>query len=265
MKRFALIIFVLLVAGAAVYELAGHASTPASAVSNGTSDPGARSTETSATTEARQYTVLFDVSASRPSGMIAEGERFVDTLIDHMRYGDRLLILQMYEAGVNEGKAELDLTLAKAPDSVILDQDKQLQTDRDGLKEPVHIFFGRAQRATVMHTDILTTLSIASEKISDDKKNELIILSDMLQSSQEFEFEHLKHMPPPNWIAEQKLEGLVRPLYGACVLVVGGDPSTHEGVVVRDFWEKYFEASNAVLNTRNYRTTAPTEISSKCD
>lgn len=265
MKRFALIILVLGITAVAVHELVGHASTPASPVRSGTSDPGVRPANTSATTENSQYTVLFDVSASRPSAMIAQGEHYVDSIIDEMSYGDRLLILQMYEAGVNEAKTELDLHLRKPSDTVILDDDKQLQSDRDALKETVRFFLNQPKRAPVMHTDILTTLSIASEKISDDKKNELIILSDMLQSSKEFEFENLKHMPTPNWIEEQKQEGLVRPLYGACVVVVGADPSRHEGVVVRDFWERYFEASGATLTTRNYRTTPPEGNSSLCE
>lgn len=67
-----------------------------------------------------QYTVLLDVSASRPSAMIANGERFMDTIIDHMSYGDRLLILQMYEAGVNEAKGDLDLPLIKPSESLTL-------------------------------------------------------------------------------------------------------------------------------------------------
>jgi hypothetical protein len=197
--------------------------------------------------------------------MIADGERFMDTIIDHMSYGDRLLILQMYEAGVNEAKGDLDLPLIKPSESLTLDEKEELKTARSVLKEPVHLFVRRAQTRPLMHTDILTTLSIASEQIADGKRNELIVLSDMLQSSKEFEFEHLKRMPPPDWIAEHKQQGLVRPLYGACVIAVGADPSTREGVVIRKFWQKYFEASNATLSTRNYRTTPPSDDSSWCD
>src|SRR5262249_31054215 len=142
---------------------------------------------------------------------------------------------------------------------------EELRTARNVLKEPVHLFFQRAQARPVMHTDILTTLSIASERIDDGKRNELIILSDMLQSSKEFEFEHVMRMPSSDWITEQKQRGLVRPLYGACVLAVGADPSTREGVVIREFWQKYFEASNATLSTKNYRTTPPSSDSSWCD
>jgi len=197
--------------------------------------------------------------------MIADGERYVDAVIDGMNYGDRLVILQMYEAGVNEAKTDLDVSLTKPAYSLALDENEELKTTRNDLKEPVHLFFGRAQTEPVMHTDILTTLSIASEKTSEGKRNVLIILSDMLQSSREFEFEHLKRMPPPGWIAQRTQQGLARPLYGACVVAVGADPSTHEGIVVRQFWQQYFKASNATLSTRNYRTTPPSGDASLCE
>jgi hypothetical protein len=197
--------------------------------------------------------------------MIAEGERYMDALIDRMNYGDRLVILQMYEAGVNEAKTDLDVSLIKPANSLALDENEELKSTRNDLKEPVHLFFQRAQTRPVLHTDILTTLSIASEKVSEGKRNVLVILSDMLQSSREFEFEHLKRMPPRGWIAQRTQQGLTRPLYGACVVAVGADPSTHEGIVVREFWQQYFKASNATLSTRNYRTTPPSADASLCE
>jgi hypothetical protein len=254
----------IVVLGGNLYKPRGHKETSMSPAGGGspipvappmTSHPSARS----------QYTVLLDVSASRPPAMIAEGERFMDTIIDTMNYGDRLLVFQMYEEGVNDAKSDLDLSLIKPSESLSLDENEELKAARNALKEPVHLFVQRAQTRPVMHTDILTTLSIASERIADGKRNELIVLSDMLQSSREFEFEHLMHMPSPDWITEHKHRGLVRPLYGACVVVVGADPSTREGVVIREFWQKYFEASNATLSTKNYRTTPPSDDSSWCD
>lgn len=255
---------VIVVVGGNLYKRLGHPERPPNSASTGPS-VHVGTPIASPTSSRSQFTVLLDVSASRPPAMIAEGERFMDTVIDHMSYGDRLLVLQMYEEGVNEAKGDLDLSLIKPSESLTLDEKEELKTARNVLKEPVHLFFRRAQTRPVMHTDILTTLSIASEKIGDGKRNELIALSDMLQSSKEFEFEHLKRMPPPNWITEHKQQGLVRPLYGACVMAVGADPSTRDGVVIREFWQKYFEASGATLSTKNYRTTPPSDDSSWCD
>lgn len=255
---------IVAVLGGSLYKRVGHQEGPLNPTSSGPSVPVATRI-TSSPSARSQYTVLLDVSASRAPAMIAEGERFMDTIIDHMSYGDRLLVLQMYEQGVNEAKGDLDLSLIKPSESLTLDEKEELKTARNVLKEPVHLFFRRAQTRPVMHTDILTTLSIASEEIADGKRNELIVLSDMLQSSKEFDFEHLKRMPPPDWITEHKRQGLVRPLHGACVIAVGADPSTREGVAIREFWQKYFDASDASLSMKNYRTTPPSDDSSWCD
>lgn len=258
------IVLILLVA-AGVYSVIVRSDFPGATRGSSDSASATATVSPAAAPESWQYTVLLDVSASRPPAMVAEGERYIETLIDRMNYGDRLLIVPMYEAGVNEAKGDLDLSLAKPSSSLALDETQELTTARNDLKDPVHIFFTRAQTSPVMHTDILTTLSIASEQISDAKRNELIILSDMLQSSKEFEFERLKRMPTPDWVDKRKQEGLIRPLYGACVVAIGADPSTHEGIAVRDFWRKYFEASNATLTLRNYRTTPPSGNRLACE
>lgn len=247
-----------------LYKLLRQPELPPNPTSSGSAGPIGPPSAPSPSARS-QYTVLLDVSASRPPAMIADGERFMDTVINHMSYGDRLIVLQMYEEGVNEAKGDLDLTLIKPKESVTLDEQEELNTARNALKEPVHLFFRRAQSRPAMHTDILATLSVASEKMPDGKRNELILLSDMLQSSKEFEFEHLKRMPPANWITEHNQQGLVRSLYGACVIAVGADPSTREGVIIRRFWQEYFKASNASLSTKNYRTTPPSDDSSWCD
>ena len=63
----------------------------------------------------KEYTVLLDVSASRPVRMIDEGKHYVDSLIERMCYGDRLFLLQMYERGVNDRESRLDVTLKRSP------------------------------------------------------------------------------------------------------------------------------------------------------
>jgi hypothetical protein len=212
----------------------------------------------------RQYTILLDVSASRPESMIQEGEVYVDEVIDRMNYGDQLLLLQMYEENVNEPKQPLLLLLSPGKASLSLNPADDLTRNRKALKDTVQIFFSRADANRAPHTDILTTLSIASEQMSRDKDNALIILSDMLQSSSEWEFDHLKHMPPDDWIDRRKNDGLIRPLYGACVVAVGADPSTQEGVKVRDFWQRYFAASDASLSTQDFRTSPISTDSKIC-
>jgi hypothetical protein len=209
----------------------------------------------------RLYVVLLDASASRPKPMILQGRQFVHVLVDQMTYGDRLVVLEMYEEGVNEQKSVLDMPISKSDEVTSLEEKERLEGARKGVKDAIDLFFQSSLKRPILHTDIITTLSIASEKLSPETHNCLVLLSDMLQSSNEFEFEHLRRMPSSLWISEAKKQGLIRPLYGSSVVVVGADPSTHEGVVVREFWRQYFAASNASLRLQNYRTTSPSEAS----
>src|SRR3954454_13406967 len=64
----------------------------------------------------RQYTVLLDSSVSRPEHMIKEGQSFIDLLVDQMNYGDRLVVMPVYEAGVNDVKPEFDIAINKSDD-----------------------------------------------------------------------------------------------------------------------------------------------------
>ncbi len=253
--KWAVALLVLLTVAATAFYVASQPSGTRISPSGSSTPP----TSSSAHSAQRQYIILLDVSASRPSAMIRQGEQYVYTIIDQMSYGDRILLLQMYEENVREAKEPLVLLLKQGATSLSLDPEEDLNRDRKGLKETAHIYFSRADANRAPHTDILTTLSVVSEHISHTSKNELVILSDMLQSDRVWEFEHLQRMPHANWIQERKEQGLIRPLGGACVLAVGADPSSHEGVVVRDFWQKYFTESNATLATQNYRSTAPSD------
>jgi hypothetical protein len=209
----------------------------------------------------RRYVVLLDESASRPEPMILQGQQFVHVLIDQMKYDDRLIVLEMYESGVNDTKRDLDLLISKSEDVTSLEENERLEAARKGAKDALDLFFEGSRKKSILHTDIITTLSIASEKMFPETHNCLVLLSDMLQSSKEFEFEHLRRMPSSSWINEAKKQGLIRPLYGSSVVVVGADPSSHEGVIVREFWQRYLEASNASLSLQNYRTTPPSDAS----
>jgi hypothetical protein len=259
MKRIAVIVVVLAaVIGWSIYAVVRNrqvdevSSISAIAASNNTSKPPIGS---------REYVVLLDVSASRPEPMILQGRQFVHVLVDQMTYGDRLVVLEMYEEGVNDEKNVLDMPISKSEDVTSLEEKERLEGARKGVKDAIDLFFQGSLQKPILHTDIITTLSIVSEKLSPESHNCLVLLSDMLQSSKEFEFEHLRRMPSSLWINEAKKQGLIRPLYGSSVVVVGADPSTHEGVMVREFWQQYFAASNASLNLQNYRTTPPSEAS----
>jgi hypothetical protein len=256
MKRLGLVaLCAMIVVALAIYEATLRGPQP-----NQSLPPGPANGLYPVAQEPVQYTVLLDVSASRSPQMIAEGKAYIDSLVSNLNFGDRFFIWQMYEEGVNDPESHLDVSLKKSDEITSLEEPEALNAARRRLKSNVDKFFEDAEQKHIMQTDILTTLSIASEQISSERRNVVVLLSDMLQSDSRFEFEHLRRMPSAGWIDAQRQARLIRPLDHVCVLVIGADPSTKEGVVVRDFWEKYFEASNATLRDTNYRTTPPTDL-----
>ena len=256
MKRLGLVaLCAMIVVALAIHEAALRGPEPDRSLA-----PGPANGPNPAAQEPVQVTVLLDVSASRSPQMIAEGQAYVDSIVSNLNFGDRFLIWQMYEEGVNDPESHMDVTLNKSDEITSLEEQEALNAARKRLRSNVDLFFEHTLQKRVVQTDILTTLSIASEQISSGKRNLLVLLSDMLQSDTRFEFEHLRRMPIAGWIDAQKQARLIRPLDHVCVLVIGADPSTKEGVVVRDFWQRYFEASNATLIDTNYRTTRPTVL-----
>jgi hypothetical protein len=111
----------------------------------------------------------------------------------------------------------------------------------------------------IQHTDILTTLHLASESMRDanGRSTTILLLSDMLQSSYGIEMERPARMPAPKWVSQQKQIGLIPNFAGACVVVVGADSTTGLGVKVRRFWQEYFAAAGGTLREEEYRATPP--------
>jgi hypothetical protein len=216
----------------------------------------------------RQYVVLIDLSASRSPEVLKEDQQFVGQLVQNLNYGDRFVVLQMQQVGLAERPHHWETDMPVPADATFLtSHDKQkLVGAQKGLLYLLPSFFLNKNEAKVIHTDIFTTLQIASELTHDSnhKKPVLVLLSDLLQSAKGIEMDHLAHMPPQGWIAIQQRLDLLPHLADACVSVLGADPTTKEGVTVRKFWQSYFTAAGASLDSNQYRTTPPTSGAIPC-
>jgi hypothetical protein len=81
----------------------------------------------------------------------------------------------------------------------------------------------------------------------------LVLLSDMLQSTDEVNMERAGGVPSDEWIEQRKVEGRLPDLANVCVFVVGAEVASRQGAKVRGFWQKYFEAAGARFPGANYR------------
>lgn len=216
----------------------------------------------------RDYIVLVDVSASRSLGMQADAQGFLRAMAKQFTFGDRLTMLQMQQSGVVDHPLRWTTQFPKLADpGYVSAHDKsRIAAAQAGVVSNLNAFFKMPDGEKVLHTDILSTLDLAAEAAHDSRPSAptLIILSDMLQSAHGIEMEDGKRMPPVSWIGKQKQQGLVPNLQGACVLVVGADPTNKIGVTVRDFWQQYFKATGTELPVGNYRTTPPVASRNLC-
>jgi hypothetical protein len=217
----------------------------------------------------RQYIILLDLSMSRSDVVRNEGVDFLNRLSNNLHFGDRVTVLQVRQTGlIDHPKRWIDSMPLPVDSSYVTSRDnKQLAAEQENVRDAIKVLSRLPLGDKVLHTDLLTTLNLSGEYAHDfgPQQTTVLLLSDMLQSSNGIEMEHLKKMPSPGWIDAQSKLGTIPKLSGACVVVVGADATTPDGVKVRDFWQSYFVAAGTKLSSANYRATPPTDGSAKCE
>jgi hypothetical protein len=218
--------------------------------------------------EPRQFIVAIDLSASRSLDMEKDAQSFLHDLVGQLQFGDELVLLQVQQSGLADHPRRWrgDLPTPSDPLYISGRDNNHLRAARAGLALAVDSFF-KTPTDTIEHTDILTTLHIASEAMQDarGRSTTLLLLSDMLQSSNGIEMYKLSKMPPPTWTSQQKSLGLVPPLLGACVVVVGADATNATGMRIKKFWQDYFIVAGASLKDQEYRATPPRAARTMCE
>lgn len=213
----------------------------------------------------RQYVVVVDVSGSRTDVERAGNEQLVTSFARTLGFGDRLVVLPTHQAGRRDGAAGfvLDMplpTFAGQP----------LDTDSAMLGEAVEIAAPRltevVDREPAAGTDLFATLFTAAERVREapERNTGIIILSDMLQCTSAVCMERTGGIPDSAWISSQVRQGLIPELEGACVVVVGADASTPDGIAVRQFWTAYFAAAGADLRSDRYFYTVQEPRALRC-
>lgn len=212
----------------------------------------------------RTVVAVVDFSGSQTSHSVREARTYLEKVVNDLGHGDRLVLLEMYRSGPRDSVGEFvrDMPEPIRPGAITSYDRRELDAARRGILNALPIFFDPALVRSAPTTDLLTTLHIAAEHLRDanGREKELLILSDMLQSTSRFEFENARRMPDDDWITEQERQSLLPSLEGTCVVVIGADHTTPVGQRVHRFWTEYFGAAGASLEAGNYRLRAPTDV-----
>lgn len=204
----------------------------------------------------QQTIVIVDLSGSRAAHMLTEGRRFLDEVIAGLDFGDRLVLIEMHQRSPVDDVRRWADSIPMPPDpSFITTRDRRMAEGvREGARAVAEKFFVPPS-GPAPHTDIFSTLQIAGEYVrsAGDRATTIVLLSDMLQSSNGIEMERGRAMPGAAWVDQRKSTGRLPGLEGVCVGVIGADASSEDGKAVQEFWRYYFEAVGARLEERNYR------------
>lgn len=221
-----------------------------------------------ASPEPQQFIVVIDLSASRSVAMEADSREFLHDLVGQLTFGDEVVLLQMQQSGLQDHPKRwtAQMPVPSESDYISARDKSHLKAAQIGMIAAVDTFFNPTAGSSIQQTDILTTLHLASESMHDahGRRSTILLLSDMLQSAQGIEMDKSKRMPRPDWIAQQKTIGLIPSFTGACVVVIGADPTNASGLQVRHFWQDYFAAAGSSLREEEYRATPPSVQRNLC-
>jgi hypothetical protein len=216
----------------------------------------------------KQVVVALDLSGSQTNGKRAAAQETLSRIINELDYGDRVVLLRVSESAPGEDSS---VRWEGTAPSIVGAQENSL--DKEGLvrfKESAtrvaKRIFADTAAGKLKSTDILSTLYVASEYMSDagNRRPILILLSDMLQSAGGVNMETTKGIPSAQWVNNEKAAGRIHSLANACVGVVGAESATIRGMAVRDFWQRYFTQAGADLQNDNYRMLPSTVAIPHC-
>lgn len=199
---------------------------------------------------------VYDRSASISDFQLERARELTDQRLTELEFGDRIAALEVLRRSLSESPRRWT---QKVPDR----QFSGAAVRRDSLSRARFVtdaqdylrrYSDAADRGEIQFTDILATLhDVASElKAYPDHRPVVYLFSDMLQSDGQIVMEQGQRMPPEDWVETRGRQDRLPDLDGACVMVVGARTDTRLGQQVKEFWDRYFEATGARLTSQNY-------------
>jgi hypothetical protein len=211
------------------------------------------------------YIVGVDISGSRNKTELDESKKLLDGVIDRLQAGDHLTLIEVYQGGRVPARQWSDSIRAPRNAGKPTASDKRrLEDFKEIARMQTSILFDSARAKGILSTDIFGTLSRAADyaKASRNRGTTLLLLSDMMNETPDVMMTNRQDIPGSSWIRERAAEQRVPQLRGVCVVVAGADVTSARGAAIREFWNKYFEATGTHVSPDNYRNmiSDPAEV-----
>ncbi len=207
--------------------------------------------------------VLIDYSESVKDARQDYSDAF-KKILPKIKLGDYLFLWKITELSEMEPKPLIDedfpIPLQGKNEyytkRAIEEAEKEMKMKLDSIGKKVDIFLN-SQEQLSKKTAILGSLQIAEKVFKKDRKDKalLVIMSDMIEDSSEYNFEteKLSDKRISEIIANEKRRGRLPDLNGVEVYVVGAKaPSREQFYNIQNFWLRYFKECGANLSKENY-------------
>ncbi|MGQ9569611.1 MAG: hypothetical protein ACUVUQ_01975, partial [Thermodesulfovibrionales bacterium] len=217
--------------------------------------------------------VLCDLSESTRNvrGIYLESFKKAISPIGH---GDVFVVAKITDSSITEPEIPIEEAhpefvakdkMGNPTDNPILvknakkEADERLQKRKEELIETAkNLLLGERDKGRkIMHTDIMSSLHIAERIIKNYRRDKpvLVILSDMVEDSSEYNFEREKLTDKriEQIVQNEKKKNRIPDLNGVKVYIVAaGVRSSKRFFAIQNFWLRYFKECGANLSKENY-------------
>ena len=204
----------------------------------------------------RVIVIFVDMSASANRARRTVYNKAFEMIYQDLRQGDRVMVGTITSRSYIDFKPAVDVEVPKK--SVWVNR-IQFERNLAGSKEKIRMEVNRllSKKHGTQRTEILNSLNIADTIFHDEKKREkiLVILSDMIQDSKEYNFDRVK--VTDNYITriirDRQKQNLIPKLDDVKVYVAGASAGdTKKFRSIEKFWRRYFVACGADFSLHRY-------------
>jgi hypothetical protein len=203
----------------------------------------------------RVMAVFVDMSGSTNRARRTLYRKAFEKIYQNLQQGDRIIVGTITGRSYIDFKPVVDAEIPKQSLWVNrISYEQNMAKTKKNLQTEVEKLLSR--RRGTPHTEIINSLNIADKIFHNEKRQKiLIILSDMIQDSKEYNFERVKvtNQYTSRIIRKRQKQNLIPKLDSVKVYVAGAsaaDPKKFRSI--ERFWNRYFLACGADFSLHRY-------------
>ncbi len=203
----------------------------------------------------RVIAVFVDMSGSTNQARRTVYQKAFDKIYENLQQGDRIMVGTITGRSYIDFKPALD---AEIPEQSIWVNRITFEQNLAKTKKDVQTAVKKllSQKRGTPRTEIINSLNIADKVFHNEKRQKiLIVLSDMIQDSKEYNFDRVKVTDAyiTRIIRDRQKQNLIPKLNDVKVYVAGASAADNKKFrSIENFWKRYFVACGADFSLNRY-------------